>query len=142
VTPGDLATVQSSCADLADVHFTGYVAEDDIAGLFQDARAVVFPYTGTTGSSGPLHQAGSYGRAVVAPRIGDFIDLIEEEGYVAEVFAPGDVAGLARALDAVLADEEHSRAMGAQNHAAASGLPLIDIAEWHVSHLRHVAARS
>jgi glycosyltransferase involved in cell wall biosynthesis len=109
VTPGYLASVESSCADMDDVIFTGYVEEDQVAGLFHNAHIVVFPYTATTGSSGPLHQAGSYGRAVVAPRVGDFIDLIEDEGYVAQSFTPGDVASLARAIDTLLCDEDLMR---------------------------------
>jgi len=140
VTPGYLASIQDECTDLPGVHFTGYVEEEDVAGLFHDAHVVVFPYTGTTGSSGPLHQAGSYGRAVVAPRVGDFIDLIEEEGYVAQAFTPGDVESLTEAIATVLADPALMRSMGTQNHAAASGLPLADIAEWHVMHLGNVVA--
>jgi glycosyltransferase involved in cell wall biosynthesis len=111
------------------------------AGLFHNAHIVVFPYTATTGSSGPLHQAGSYGRAVVAPRVGDFIDLIEDEGYVAQSFTPGDVASLARAIDTVLCDEDLMRSMGQHNYIAACGLPLADIAEWHVGHMRNVLGR-
>ncbi|MGZ0177288.1 MAG: glycosyltransferase [Acidimicrobiales bacterium] len=141
VTPGYLASVESSCADMDDVIFTGYVEEDQVAGLFHNAHIVVFPYTATTGSSGPLHQAGSYGRAVVAPRVGDFIDLIEDEGYVAQSFTPGDVASLARAIDTVLCDEDLMRSMGQHNYIAACGLPLADIAEWHVGHMRNVLGR-
>jgi glycosyltransferase involved in cell wall biosynthesis len=45
-----------------DVVFTGYVPEEEVAALFQSATLIVFPYTATTGSSGILHQAGSYAR--------------------------------------------------------------------------------
>ena len=87
---GYLAGVEAECADLPGVRFTGYVAEEDVAELFESCSVVVFPYTATTGSSGPLHQAGAHGRAVVAPRLGDFLDLIEHEGYCAEPFTPGE----------------------------------------------------
>jgi glycosyltransferase involved in cell wall biosynthesis len=141
VTPGYLDGVRERCHDLPGVQFTGYVEEDDVAGLFEGCDIVVFPYTGTTGSSGPLHQAGSYARPVVAPRIGDFVDLILEEGYVAETFRAGDPTSLAAALDELLDDPARREAMGVQNHAAASGLPLADIADWHVAHLRNVLTR-
>ena len=138
--PGYLAEMAEKAADLPGVRFTGYVAEEDIAPLFEGSTVVVFPYTGTTGSSGPLHQAGSYSRAVVAPRLGDFIGLIEEEGYAAVPFEPADVGSLANALRTVLTDhalrDDHAR----RNHAAATGLPLTDIAHWHVLHLQRVAA--
>ncbi len=139
VTPGYLAGVEATCTDLPGVHFAGYVAEQDVAGLFASATLTVFPYTATTGSSGPLHQAGSYSRAVVAPRIGDFIDQIEEEGFTAKSFEPGDPESLMASLQWLLARPDEIERMGAQNHAAAVGLPLADIAEWHAIHLKRVA---
>ncbi|MEM9466126.1 MAG: glycosyltransferase [Actinomycetota bacterium] len=138
--PGYLDEMAAKAADLPGVRFTGYVAEEDVAPLFQNATAVVFPYTGTTGSSGPLHQAGAYSRAVVAPRLGDFIGLIEEEGYAAVPFEPADVDSLTDAIRTVLTDHELRDDHARRNHAAANGLPLADIAAWHVLHLQRVAA--
>jgi glycosyltransferase involved in cell wall biosynthesis len=141
VTPGYLDNLRSECADLRNVRFTGYVPEEDVADLFIEATVVVFPYTATTGSSGPLHQAGSYGRAVVAPRLGDFVGLIEEEGFAAASFEPGVPESLAATLSDLLGDPAALDAMGRQNHAAATGLPLADIAHWHVAHLRSAIER-
>ncbi|MEM9204255.1 MAG: glycosyltransferase [Actinomycetota bacterium] len=139
-TPGYLAEMAAKAADLPGVRFTGYVAEEDVAPLFQRSTAVVFPYTGTTGSSGPLHQAGAYSRAVVAPRLGDFVGLIEEEGYAAVPFDPADVTSLTHALRTVLTDHAQRDDHARRNHAAATGLPITDIAHWHVLHLQRVAA--
>lgn len=131
---GYLADVAARNADVDHLEFTGYVAEDDVPGLFTNATAVVFPYTSTTGSSGPLHQTGTYGRAAIAPRVGDFIDLIEQEGFDAEVFEPGDVDGLVTAVEALIAEPLRRQAMGRQNFAAACSLPLADITDWHIAH--------
>ena len=87
---GYLEGVRQEYADVTDIRFTGYVAEEDVSRIFQAAAIVVFPYTSTTGSSGVLHQAGDYGKAVVLPHIGDFAEVIAEEGYVGEFFEPGD----------------------------------------------------
>ena len=138
-TPGYLASVEESLNGLDGVRFTGYVAEEDVASLFTDAHIVVFPYSGTTGSSGPLHQAGSYSRPVIAPRIGDLLDLIDEEGYAAQPYEAGDVASLTNAITTLLDDPNRMRSMGEQNHAAAIGLSLADVAEWHTEHLLNAA---
>ncbi|MDH4177518.1 MAG: glycosyltransferase [Actinomycetota bacterium] len=138
--PGYLAGVAAANADLDGLRFTGYVAEDDVPALFEYATVVVFPYTATTGSSGPLHQAGAHARAVVAPRIGDFVDLLAEEGFEAACFEPGDVDGLAVAVTALLDDPEECRRMGRVNHAAALSLPLDDVADWHLGHLEALIA--
>ena len=140
VTPGYLAGVADACADLTDVHFTGYVPEDAVEETFTRASVVVFPYTATTGSSGPLHQAGAYGRAVVAPRVGDLLELVEAEGFVAEPFQPSDPASLAEALAAVLDDDHHRRRIGLRNHAAATSLPLAEVCDWHVGRALALAA--
>ena len=131
---GYLADVARRNDDVERLHFTGYVAEADVPGLFTAASAVVFPYTSTTGSSGPLHQTGTYARAAIAPRVGDFIDLIEKEGFDAQVFEPGDVDGLVAAVEALIADPLRRQAMGRRNFAAACSLPLAHVTDWHIAH--------
>ncbi|MDZ8171555.1 glycosyltransferase [Microbacterium xanthum] len=135
---GYLASVAEANGDLEGLEFTGYVAEEDVARIFGEAAVVAFPYTSTTGSSGVLHQAGEYGRAAVLPRIGDLVDIIEEEGFAGEYFEPDDAAGLAEALSAVLDDEDRREALGRQNFAAATGIPMSEVVHWHVIHLRRL----
>lgn len=137
---GYLDEARRTYASLPGVRFTGYVEEDELPDLFESASLVVFPYTATTGSSGPLHQAGSHARAVVAPRLGDLLDLVEHEGFAAEPFVPGEPETLADALAAVLDDPEHRRSLGRSNYAAAIGLPLADICDWHVGRALQLAA--
>ena len=135
---GYLADVASKYAHLEDLHFTGYVEEEDVPGLFKDATAVVFPYTSTTGSSGVLHQAGSYGKAVALPQLGDLKELIEEEGYRGTYFEAEDVKSMADAIEALLLDEKKRTEIGRANYAAASGLPLSELAEWYMMHFERL----
>jgi len=135
---GYIASVRSSCTDVPSIHFTGYVEERDVPDLFKSASVVAFPYTSTTGSSGPLHQAGTYGRAVVVPEVGDFIELISEEGFVGRSFDPEDSQALARALRDVLGSEELRDELGTANHIAANVLPLGDIVDWHIQHIEEL----
>jgi glycosyltransferase involved in cell wall biosynthesis len=132
---GYLADVAEANRDLPNLRFTGYVAEEDVPRLFEEATVVVFPYTATTGSSGPLHQAGAHARAVVAPAIGDFVDLMAEEGFQARSFEPGNIGGLAGAIVGLLDDPAERERMGRSNQAAAVGLPLDEVADWHLCHL-------
>jgi glycosyltransferase involved in cell wall biosynthesis len=136
--PGYLEGVRLANVDLAGLRFTGYVAEEDVPRIFQDAGVVVFPYTSTTGSSGVLHQAGNYGRAVVLPRLGDLAELIAEEGYTGEFFTPENAQSLAEALARLLDDPARRRAMGTQNYLAACGLPMAEVVEWYILHAQNV----
>ncbi|MDH3248313.1 MAG: glycosyltransferase [Acidimicrobiia bacterium] len=141
-TPGYLAEVERGMADPSGVRFTGYVAEEDVEAVFRDAALTVFPYTATTGSSGVLHQAGSYGCTPVLPRIGDLEGLIREEGFDGVFFEPGDPVDLARAIASVLDDDVRRAAIAAHNHRAASGLPIDDVADWYLVHIARLAGRA
>jgi anti-anti-sigma factor len=134
---GYLERVKAQYADLPNVTFTGYVPEDQVESLFTNCTVVAFPYTSTTGSSGPLHQAGEFARAAVMPRIGDLAELIEEEGYRAEFFEPENVPSLTEALWRAL-EPERALELGMANHAAATSLTLFDVACWHVLHFQRL----
>ncbi|MBK8047429.1 MAG: glycosyltransferase [Anaerolineales bacterium] len=137
---GYLQSVRERYAHLPNVRFTGYVAEEDVPRIFTEAAVVVFPYTSTTGSSGVLHQAGSYGKAVVLPRIGDFAEVITEEGYDGEFFAPDDIGALAQAIANLLDNDERRREMGMNNYMAACGLPISDVVDWYLLHFEEIIA--
>lgn len=125
---GYLADAQKRYADLPNVTFFGYVAEEDVPKVFSDATVVAFPYESTTGSSGVLHQAGQFGRAAVMPRIGDLADLVQDEGYEAQFFEPSNVESLMAALADVLFNKEKARLLGEANHKASS-LTLSEVSE-------------
>jgi glycosyltransferase involved in cell wall biosynthesis len=134
-SPGYLEGVQQSCADVPNVTFTGYVAEEDVEELFRSSAVVAFPYTSTTGSSGVLHQAGSYGCATVLPAIGDFVHVIEEEGFVGEYFDPADPSSLADAIQKVIDAPDRRIEIGRRNYAAAVGIPIDEVVDWHLIHI-------
>ncbi|MDX1524256.1 MAG: glycosyltransferase, partial [Anaerolineae bacterium] len=120
-TPGYLDGVRQQFADVPGLRFTGYVAEEEVPRIFGDAAVVVFPYTSTTGSSGVLHQAGDYAKAAVLPRLGDFAELIAEEGYTGEFFEPENAGSLAEAIASIIDDPDHRREIGMQNFFASRG---------------------
>jgi glycosyltransferase involved in cell wall biosynthesis len=136
---GYLQGVADSCTDMDNVVFTGYVAEKDVEPLFSGSAVTAFPYTSTTGSSGVLHQAGSYGRSAVLPAIGDFVEVIEQEGFVGVYFEPGSATGLADAIAQLLDDDELNAEHGRRNYLAATGIPMAEVIDWHLIHLNRVA---
>ncbi|WP_044442156.1 glycosyltransferase [Agreia bicolorata] len=135
---GYMAAAADRYADVPNLEFPGYIAEADIANLFLSASVVAFPYTSTTGSSGVLHQAGEYGRAAVLPRIGDLVDIVEEEGFRGVYFEPGDPMSLADALAQVLDDPATQEALGRRNFAAATGIPMSEVVQWHIAHIERI----
>lgn len=135
---GYLDAVRQQYAHVPGITFTGYVAEEDVPTIFRESTVVVFPYTSTTGSSGVLHQAGSYGKACVLPNIGDLKVLIEEEGYTGTYFEPDAVESMAEAIECLLLDDDRRIAIARQNYAAAASLPMNNIADWYLLHFENV----
>jgi glycosyltransferase involved in cell wall biosynthesis len=137
-TPGYLAGIEERLGG-PDVRFVGYVPESEVEATFRDATLTVFPYTATTGSSGVLHQAGSFGCPPVLPALGDLRDLIHEEGYTGAFFRPDDPADLARAIGELLDDPARRAACAQQNYRAACSLSLDDVVDWHLVHIGQLA---
>ena len=133
---GYLESVKQLYAGTPGLHFTGYVAEEDVPELFTDSSVVVFPYTSTTGSSGVLHQAGSYARAAVMPEIGDFVEVIESEGYTGEYFRAGDSESLANALENLMESPARLQEIGEQNFEASVGIPLDEVVNEYLDQVK------
>jgi glycosyltransferase involved in cell wall biosynthesis len=135
---GYLDGVKQQYRHVPNVEFTGYVAEEDVPALFDKAWVVAFPYTSTTGSSGVLHQAGGFGRAVVLPRLGDLEELVIEEGYDGEFFDPQNPDSLADAIRRVIKNPQRMLEISSKNYLAANGLPIAEVADWYLIHFENL----
>ncbi|MBO0912478.1 MAG: glycosyltransferase, partial [Acidobacteria bacterium] len=118
-TPGYLRSVEERIGPHRGLIFRGYVAEADIAPLFQSATVAVLPYTSSAGSSGIAHLACTYGVPIIASDIPDFRRLAEEEGLSIDFFTPGDIRELARHLVQLLLNRERQVEMAFGNVSAA-----------------------
>ncbi len=136
--PGYLENVKRRFAYVPKLFFTGYVEESDVSTLFEESAVVVFPYTSTTGSSGVLHQAGSYGRAVIMPDLGDLALLVKEEGYQAEFFKPTSVTSLAKSIEAIVTNEAYRIALGIANYKAATAYPMSKITDIYLERFHNI----
>jgi glycosyltransferase involved in cell wall biosynthesis len=133
---GYLDAVKEKYSNMNNVVFTGYVPEEKVEGIFKDSTFVIFPYTTTTGSSGILHQAGSYARACILPKIDDLERVVEEEGYGGAYFKTDDADSLASAVTALIENPAEREKFEDMNYAAAKGLPMSELAEWYLCHAK------
>lgn len=129
---GYLEGVKNTYKEMSNAEFTGYVLEEDVERIFKESTFVVFPYTTTTGSSGILHQAGSYARACILPKIDDLERVVEEEGYGGAYFETDDADSLAKAVSQLMENPEERKKYEDMNYAAAKGLPMNELAEWYI----------
>ena len=137
-TPGYLEGIKKSYQHVPQMRFTGYVAEENVPVIFSESAVTVFPYTSTTGSSGVLHQAGSYGKAVALPDLGDLSILVKEEGYKGEFFNPDSAESLANAIENILKDDSYRIQLGMNNYKAACSLPMSEITNMYVNYFKAI----
>ena len=140
-SPGYLNTVKEQYKHIEGLTFTGYVEEKDVPKLFKESAIVVFPYTSTTGSSGVLHQAGSYGKAVVMPDIGDLALLVKEEGYRGEFFEPNSVHSLAQAMANILSNNAYRVELEKANYKAATAYPMSKITDMYLNTFESIISK-
>ncbi len=135
---GYLDSVKKTYSHMNNIEFTGYVAEEDVEGIFKASTFVIFPYTTTPGSSGILHQAGSYARACILPKIDDLERVVDEEGYGGAYFETDNPESLAEAIGSLMNNPELRKKYEDMNYAAAKGLPMSELAEWYLSHAKTI----
>lgn len=138
---GYIDSLKSKYSHLQNVEYTGYILEEKVSQIFWDSTFVIFPYTTTTGSSGILHQAGSYGRACILPKIDDLERVVEEEGYGGAYFETDNVESLATAIASLIDNPELRKQIEDQNYRAAKGLPMGELAQWYLSHIHNLLAK-
>jgi glycosyltransferase involved in cell wall biosynthesis len=122
-----------------NVEYSGYVPEEKVAEIFQESTFIIFPYTTTTGSSGILHQAGSYARACILPKIDDLERVVEDEGYGGTYFETDNAESLADAVSYLIENPAERLKQEDQNYAAAKGLPMKELAQWYLSHIHKLS---
>jgi glycosyltransferase involved in cell wall biosynthesis len=135
---GYLKSVQEAYSDMNNLVFTGYVPEEEVESIFKESTFIIFPYTTTTGSSGILHQAGSYARACILPKIDDLERVVEDEGYGGAYFETGNAESMAEAVGYLIDNPAECRKIEDMNYAAAKGLPMNELAQWYLSHAQQM----
>jgi glycosyltransferase involved in cell wall biosynthesis len=131
-TPGYLHRHAMAREYDSGVIFLGYIAEKDVPSFFSAARLSVFDYTSTTGSSGVLHQTACYGAVPVFPRIGDFVEICDNEGLAGYNYDAGSAQGMADAMARALRGLARAQGLAQANRMVALEMPLSDVAAIHV----------
>jgi glycosyltransferase involved in cell wall biosynthesis len=85
-----------------------------------------------------LHQAGSYGKAVALPDLGDLGILVREEGYKGEFFQPDNTGSLADAIENILVNDAHRINLGKTNYEAACSLPMSVITQMYTDYFKAI----
>lgn len=138
---GYLKNVQEQYSHIPQLIFTGYVEEHKVESLFKESAVVAFPYTSTTGSSGVLHQAGSYGKAVIMPNLGDLKLLVKHEGYRGEFFEPDNISSLAASIKRIICNASYRNELAIANYSAAKAFSMTYICDIYLQKFINIITR-
>lgn len=127
-TPGYLKSLETEHEADANIVFHGYVAEEDVASFFTQAKLAIFDYDSTTGSSGVLHQAAIYGTPAAYPMMGDFIDVTEREGLKGFNFKALDQIALENSIEECLDNAELGQSYADNNLHVSKGVTMETVA--------------
>lgn len=137
-TPGYIESIAARVKDDPRITVHGYVAEEEIPGLFERASVMVMPYSSATGSSGVAHQACQFGVPIISADIPEFRDMAQEERIAMNFYSRGDAASLADCLVSLLSDHKRRQEMAEQNFHAAMRMTMPQIIrqylrtfDWH-----------
>jgi glycosyltransferase involved in cell wall biosynthesis len=108
------------------IEVRGYAAEEELAGAFDDCRAVVLPYSASMGTSGVLHLANSFGVPAVTTNLPELRE-IQSEG--AGVIVCSSRRDMVASLDRLVSDAQYWRAYSARARAYSSKIEWDKIAE-------------
>ena len=99
--------------------FNEFVSDEKRAALFRRASVVVLPYVDAS-QSGVIPVAYTYGKPVVATRVGGLPDMVED-GRTGYLVPPRDEVALAKAVVGLLQDPPLRRRMGMNGKAKVDG---------------------
>ncbi|WP_416840246.1 glycosyltransferase [Haloferax sp. DFSO52] len=134
--PGYKETLEAKYGDRPGVEFLGYVEDDEMDHVWEDASVVVMPYRTCTGVSGVFQLAKSYGTAVVSSDVEGMRTSTVETGGDAAFYADGEPSALADELLELHADRERLQRLAHSNSEAASSYTIGDTAARMVSLLK------
>lgn len=119
----DLERCRLLIRDMSKFEITeGVVPGDVMAALFQRAALVALPYL-TASTSGVLLTAFSFGKPVVASRVGSLAEYVEN-GVTGLLVPPGNVEELAEAIARLMLDDGLRRRMGKNALARAEEIEM------------------
>jgi glycosyltransferase involved in cell wall biosynthesis len=119
------------------VRFHGWLEGPAVEDLLRGARALVFPSLWHEPAGLVAFEAMTGGRAVIGSRVGGIPEMIDE-GVNGLLVEPGDVTGLAAAIDRLAGDWELARRLGEAGRRVAAERYTMDA---HLDRLTSVYRR-
>jgi glycosyltransferase involved in cell wall biosynthesis len=104
--PTYLATIREKYKFMKDIKFLGYIPNRKLSNLFLSSSLIVLPYLTSTGTSGVVHLAVSYGKPIIVSKLPDIEATAREEGYKLILVRKNDKVALKKAIEKLLKNKK------------------------------------
>jgi len=104
------------------VKFIGYVPENKLKKVFNQSTVIVLPYYTTTGTSGVLNLACSFGKPIISSDLRDIRDLVSDLNMDVAFVHPDDKEQLKKTIRKIIYDKHLQKKMARKNLEAAKKL--------------------
>ncbi|MGA1840095.1 MAG: glycosyltransferase [bacterium] len=103
---GYLKHLKNVYSNTSGIVWKGYVPDCELISLFSSSTLTVFPYIYSTGASGAIFWASTFGRPLVVSDIPELRASCDEIGLMANYFKVNDIQGLTLSINNLLADSD------------------------------------
>jgi glycosyltransferase involved in cell wall biosynthesis len=104
--PGYLEFLKEKYKFVKGIKFIGYIPNNKLSKLFLSSSLIVLPYLISTGTSGVVHLAVSFGKPVIISRLHDVEATAWEEGYKLLLVKKNNKAELKKAIEKLLRNKK------------------------------------
>ena len=116
--PAYAQQMKNTVENIPGICWLGEVPEEQVRKLFSEAQLVILPYMASTGSSSVIHQAATWGRAIVASDLAETRAVAYESGLEINFFQSGNTASLEAQIRAQLEAPSQRRKQVEHNFTA------------------------
>ncbi|MDT7858487.1 MAG: glycosyltransferase [Candidatus Aenigmarchaeota archaeon] len=104
--PTYLTTIKEKYKLMKGIKFLGYIPNRKLSSLFSSSSLIVLPYLVSTGTSGVVHLAVSYGKPIIVSKLPDIEATVREEGYKIIFVRKNDKVALRKAIERLLKNKK------------------------------------
>jgi glycosyltransferase involved in cell wall biosynthesis len=104
--PTYLTTIKEKYKLMKGIKFLGYIPNRKLSSLFSSSSLIVLPYLTSTGTSGVVHLAVSYGKPIIVSKLPDIEATVREEGYKIIFVRKNDKVALRKAIERLLKNKK------------------------------------
>jgi len=140
--PGYLDSLKKKYKFINGLKFLGYIPIRKLSRAFKSSSIVVLPYLTSTGTSGVIHLAVSYGKPIVISKLPDIEATAREEGYQLLLVKKNNKSELKKAIEKLLKNKKLYLKIARSNLEASEKYSFSKVAKMYVNLYKKILSQN